>query len=1258
MAEFAVPSPEDIAYLKANPGVAEKFDVKFGPGSSNLVIGASEEGAPVASLVTSTPPAGGGLTVGRAAMPEAAPAPDHPAGDTQAVPEEAEGGAGIMANLAEIPSAIASGVIEAGKEGAEFLASMVGVDAEANREDVVSSTISSLPIIGDVVNLFGDADETAEAITPNRPVTLAGGITEGVTQFLAGMALSGGVGGGVAKGIAASAASTAFFFDPRDGNLQNFLQDNDWAVPGVTAYLAVDEANDSEGLMRLKNSLDGLMADAVLLSFVKVVKASKLYFKGEAVGGEAGDALKREATDLAEEASLDGERMVDEGIPQVVPEREVTNIIPERETTNIIPEPPQAPTIGTTQIREAGEVAAEITAGKGSAKAGSYLSVDRMREAVALRGDITPEMLAETDVFNMSKVDGPIEAQQLIETFGQALEDSGAFKAWGIGSANPEALAVTTAKSAKEVASITGRGAAKFMRDLEAKALSAQDSAKTLLTAKTLLLSLGRELNVFATTLDNAAIAGRNTPEMEVRLIEMMETFTNVQTHTNSLRTEAARATSAGRIRVGDGLDATALDKIEAFGGSQRIQDLAKRMRAAKGPNQLARLARRGRRDTKLGAAMDVVNEYWINSILSGYQTHMVNITSNAINIALLPMERVLGGISQGVRGQGFGQMREGFYQYTALRGSVMDSLRMAGRSFVDESSVLDVATKLDHAQGGRKAIAPETFGVKPDSVGGSIISGMGKSLRLSTRFLMAEDEFFKQVAFRSRLKARLMEASNTADLRKLGYDSKGAYVEGEFDKAFNRLEDLEVEFQKLVDLGRVQDDAALKEAFIKENLGGFKAGNADAEDALRVARTATFTTPLDPTSFSGDYQKLANRHPVLRQITPFIQTPTNIIAAGWDRTPVLSLLRRRFRDQLRSADPAIRAEAEGKLATGVALATGAYMLSYEGRITGGGPVEPRMAAVWKADPNWQPYSLNIGTIEEPHWVAFDRMDPHGFLFGIMADVMEMRQMAEMDPSFDDATLFAMAAASAAANLKDGTYLQGMSEVFELMESRDMPSVWDSWLKNRTASFVPFSSFGGQLNKALEPHAKDARTYVDTILSKVPGMSGDIPTRHSWLTGEAIDNPSHWLGYIREKQAKKDVVGTELRKLGYGFGGPDRKLGEIELSPEVFQQWNQLMGSVKRGGKTLHQRLESVMAKDRYDLGGVGYDATSPAESHRTKMLSKWITKYKGWALQELKDLHPDLADGAADWKDFKKKAQLGRAAPDGSDRENLMLNY
>ena len=1117
--------------------------------------------------------------------------------------------------------------------------------------------------------------------------TVAGSITQGMAQFLTGYFTGGGPRtflGALAKGAIVDAAA----FDPYEKNLSATLQDIEWAEPYVLDALATDP-NDPEWENRLRNSLEGgvlgigLEATLRLIKFVAVGRKAKLEITEL---GEMSQGTASQLDDLAEQikaleieakgpssklvAKPDGTFEQPDGTvyrpngdtleqidvkPLDLPEAGPVSRLDNTTDVDAIPARPEAsparPEIQSQAERLADQVEPEVV--NVSPKV-PVIDKAILRQRLSTLDDISEADVGTGSWFNVTRMTGPVEAQQVIKGFQDVLDDAGVSKKLGID--KPETHDTVTKGAIKYLADVTETDSNQLIRDLNLTETVTRQMTKKLVAGKMALQSTAREINTLSAKVDEAFKQGRADEVMERKLFDLMQLQLEIMANVKGIQTASARATSAGRIFTADILDDGALDAMSAFGGSDKIRALAKKLRSVKDPAGTTKMVKKAMERKWIG----VLNEYWINQILSGYKTHALNMSSNAINLFLLPAERAVGGIGQGLRTGDYTQAQQALKQYRYLASSMLEAVQMAGKVAYREETVLDNAFKVDLPSTGMKQISGRNFGLD-GTRRGTALDIMGKAVRLPSRMLMAEDEFFKQTAFRARLKAILdVKASKMTpkELKELGYASKSDFMNGEFEKAFNSKISLEEKWQEMTLMGKVEDNAEVKAKFIEDQLGGYNAGNADALNALREARAATFTTPLERGGTSHSIQMLANRHPFLRQILPFIQTPMNVMGAAWDRTPVLNLLHKQYRQALNSSDEAIRAEAIGKMATGTVIVSAVGMLAYEGKITGGGPADRRLATNWKASKDWQPYSVNFGSDEKPNWISIARLDPHGFLFGIIGDLVEIRQMSKNSPEFDTTPLLAATIAAVGNNIISKTYLQGISDVVGLFDSKDQPWRVEQFLNQKIASFVPYSSMQSQLGAAFDENLRDVRGLTDTLRSKWMLSRDKLAVRHDWLTGEAQEGPEHYLGYIQAKRLNDEDtdaarVSAEIRKLGYGFMGPDRRIGSITLTTQQFQDWNREMGSVRIGGKTLVQALNREMDKSRYQ-NGPDYGVVTPQESHRVAAFSKIIQRYKKKAKRALMQGNPELKEAVRDYDRFKKKSQRGR---DAGERPVLDMN-
>lgn len=1216
----------------------------------------------------------------------------------------------------DVLKSIPAGITNAVRETTQFVgdlmegaSNLVGDETMIHRVDRDGDgKLDLLPMIGNketyakyVAENFEEGDrpanlqEIAEVITPenvsmglipNERSTMVGGFTEGITQFLAGMVGAGkltglkpfkSIGGGMATGAIADAVA----FDPDTANLVRML-DEQFGISAeiTTEILANDDEND--WMNRLKNAGTGTLigapfdAVAIMIRFAKVKNKAQqeLNTNGE-ISKETLDeaqALEEEVTKFSDLAGkpkgqmVEGKFVTDEGMVfdpstgarDLQAEAKFKNSTSKVESSEAptapkasadsptSPEIPSAPvvasvdSVGTTQPKLPKRPSQIIQAKKFS---------DAAVAARAAKTPLTPATLDDisSDAFNWSKMDGPMDAVKLMDEMDTVLEKSGVKKRMGLD--KPQTL--------KEVETKAFEGLSEFVDDpiavrnnLQKLELDSRNMAVEVVKGKMVLQSVTREIANVAEQISNLKASGNADTILERKLLDLSDLHMDLQASVKGVQTAGARATSAGRIRTADAVDDITLDRLATFGGSKKVQELALRLKATKGNNRgTAQIIR------EAGARkwMGVVNEVWLNAILSGPRTHLMNLGSNSINMLLRPAQRMVGGFVTGSPQQ----MEEGFRQYVYMTSELFDSLRYlasvsrygkgssladAVRSFKNEDGVLDTASKFDFNQSG----ASRTIG------------GMaGKFVRGAGRFLQAEDEFFKQVVFRSRLKAKVMANSSRlsdAQLNDMGFLSRDAYTSETIDGAILNKQDLASRWDAMVKLGRVSDDAEAKDAFINTNLGTYNHNSEMAKLALEEAREATFTTPLRKDTFSRNVQDMINRFPLLRQVVPFIQTPTNILRVSFERVPALGVFAGRQLEMLRNGTPDQKAMVMGQQVLGAGISVLAYTYAMSGKITGGGPSfkdDIEKAKLWNASPDWQPYSVNIGTTEEPQWIELKKLDPHGMLFGIMGDYFEMAEYTREAPDFELENLFGMISAAVANNVASKTYVMSMTETMNLLSGHAKPWEWEAFFTNKAASMVPYSGLMYQANQMQDDHMRDLRTLTDKIKSRIYGAN-DAAVKHDWLTGEAVDTPEYMLGFVRQKKVDSGEhqaadVYKELRNLNYAFSGPSRKVADIKIPPVVFQRLNELIGTTRVNKRTLIQELDRQIKSAGYKKASdaAAISPVKPADDPRVIFLNKIIQGYKDIALNRLYSEYPEL------YKSVQMNAGITKAIRSGDEK-------
>lgn len=708
---------------------------------------------------------------------------------------------------------------------------------------------------------------------------------------------------------------------------------------------------------------------------------------------------------------------------------------------------------------------------------------------------------------------------------------------------------------------------------------------------------------------------------------------------------------------------------IEQAGGEDVIRASMERYMAAAaggGDEAVLRMAR-GQR-----SYMGALVEFWMNSILSGPVTHAVNNSANLLTSLYMPFERILGATLQGDMKTASATLKH----YSFMLQQASDAVKMAGVAMKMDSNVLDtVATR---ETGNARALSATGLGLNEDSVFGQAANWVGKALNLPTRFLTAEDEFFKQLNYR----ASFMSELHVEGLRRFSGDTAQAAKWA--NETFNRaIQDGQMYARDVV-LQRAYKaaDEAIAAGTIPTTDRGLFVGkymndpkNWDSklgvmsQRAIDSARQTTFSTPLttDPsapvtTQIAARMQAAANVHPVIRFLLPFIRTPTNLLNFTLSRTlPVngmhdLRLAYKEYGKLLNHSDAAVRADATGRLAFSFALTTGVYMAASGGKITGGGPKNKgERDTLMQA--GWQPYSIKVGD----KYYSYKREDPFSSMIGLVADITEGMKYADerhMDALGGATNAIVLAVAR---NITNKTYLTGITNVTNALSN---PEQFGPTLVNQyVSSLVPFSAALDQSKSTVADDAvlRDARNMVDAIYAKIPFLAENVTPQRNVL-GEAMTKPTALgpdiFSPITYTQVTDDQILAEFGLLGHGFTPPKATRGALDLTQfktaggqEAYDRWLELHGAVKVRGQNLRQALlKTIKSRDYQKLSPA---TTDDYDSPRVRVLRGIISKYRAAAYEQLLKESPDLKQ--ADRLDFanKQALRMGRSAQELFDLAN-----
>lgn len=629
---------------------------------------------------------------------------------------------------------------------------------------------------------------------------------------------------------------------------------------------------------------------------------------------------------------------------------------------------------------------------------------------------------------------------------------------------------------------------------------------------------------------------------------------------------------------------------MQAAGSAVDPQVLARRILAMT-PSERKTFAEQAAAGVKVGLS-DFIYEAWINALLSGPQTHAANMLSNSLTAAYAPIERELAAMLDLGRDRSVFHGEAVAMLYGMVEGA-RDGFRLIGRSIRDG--------KAPELFGGDKAleripaISADRLGRDPDSAIGSAVDYLGMIVRAPGMALRFEDSFFKAVNYRMELRALAWREAS-----QLGLEGK--------DRAAT--------IRKIL-----ADPASYPEA------------KARAE---QFALTQTFNRELDELgrvgAFARGIQAAADAVPMGRVVVPFVRTPTNIFHFSMERTPVLNALSDTLRADIMAGGER-RALAFGKVAGGMLMAGTVAQLSVAGRITGGGPKDPALKRQLR-DTGWQPYSIKIGEA----WYSYNRLDPIGATLGIVADYTEI---AGQIPEGRKAELALAAGLAISKSMTSKTYLEGIANVFEAIESPERGL--DKYLRSLERTLVPTGV--RQIARTQDPTLRETRAMtevqelINEVAAGVPGWSASLPPRRN-LWGEPVVLSGGWgpdiISPIYSSVVKDDPVARELvrHKIGLSLPQPvlagvppkgelrfaeERPTEGVRLTPEQYDRLAVLTGQGIPGEIPLREALGQEMQGTAYQ------EATDGPDGGKAVLIRGIVTAYKKLAVQQLREEYPDL---------------------------------
>jgi hypothetical protein len=570
----------------------------------------------------------------------------------------------------------------------------------------------------------------------------------------------------------------------------------------------------------------------------------------------------------------------------------------------------------------------------------------------------------------------------------------------------------------------------------------------------------------------------------------------------------------------------------------------------------------------------DAVIEGWYFALLSGPQTHAVNVSTSGFNALWQIPERALAAQFARLRGAGdsveAGEATEMMY---GLVGSLKDAFKASAKALAT-GEPSDIMGKVEART--FRAISSENFGITgPETSAGRFLNlaldGLGTFFRLPSRFLMAEDELYRVIG-----KSMQMRSLAFRQVKQEGLDGEAAAA---------RMQEL---------LSNPSESMM--------------------ESALDFSRSLTFTTPLGETG--RGIQQAINKMPPVKFVAPFIRTPVNIMKFVGTRSPLSPMAQSIRQDIAKGGPEADLALSRMTLGSGLMLVSADMAL--EGMISGSGPTDPDLRREWLE--THQANSLKVGDT----WYSYNRADPFGMMLGIAADyAMIAGEIGEEDAD----KLITGAVIATSKNVFSKTWMRGPAEMVGALS--DPERFGDRFIQRFLGTLLVPTGVA-QVTRTMDPEWRDVQSVMDSIKSRTPGYSTDLPARRN-LWGEKIMSEGGLgpdiISPVYTKSVKQAPVSDYMVKNKVEVSMPAKAQLGVELNPKEYWRFVELAGNALKDpatGMGAKDTLEAVIG-GKHPLSAQWQDATDGPEGGRALIIKSVIQGFRRAAQAKLLEEFPDL---------------------------------
>ena len=523
-------------------------------------------------------------------------------------------------------------------------------------------------------------------------------------------------------------------------------------------------------------------------------------------------------------------------------------------------------------------------------------------------------------------------------------------------------------------------------------------------------------------------------------------------------------------------------------------------------------------------SGLHMIQEIWLNGLLSGPKTHLINLTSNSLaQVNEFVLEKFVAATLSSVRRAPidekvfFGEVSASL---SGMRDTLTESIRLAKMVWKNRKDTKSIEAEL--AKGGvSQKVKLEGF-KEPAAT----VENLNKMVRRNQRALRGKEAALSDIN-EGTFMARMLDGAFQL-YRNVG----GAALmtsDAFFKSMAYRMQIRSSAYRK----GKVKglEGHELSEFILKQIQKPDPSIRMEAQD---MAEYLTFTKALGKRGKS--IQMAIEANPELRFALPFVRTPLNLNKYTFERFPGLNILVKESREAFTNAAKPdatgahrlLRDKHLARLASGSMVATYAWNLAENHMLTGSGPVgsQAKQARNVLRAADIQENSIVVKDDQgKTHFYNIGRFDGFGTIMLLTADLHAFSKDVDED-TFEQATLALSIAIS--RQLLSKTWATNARQIFDgvLAPESNNGQYW----KNLFGSVVP--RLVNDIGNFIDPTVLETRTYFDQIKKGLPKKSGEQKLD---LLADPINKDASIYGFlspVAHKVKTDDPLRLELVKIG------------------------------------------------------------------------------------------------------------------------------